>query len=319
MDEPLLRENEDRYTLFPIEHDDIWKLYKKQVACFWTTEEIDLSKDIKDWKALTENERYFIKMILGFFAGADGIVIDNLGVRFLSDVKCTELTFAYSIQLFIETIHSETYSLLIDTYIKDDEIKKKLFNSIKEFPCIEKKQRWALKWINSSASFSQRLVAFACVEGIFFSGSFCAIYWLKKRGLMPGLTFSNELISRDEGMHTDLACLVYSKLNNKLDKKVILNIVKDAVEIEKEFICDALPCKLIGMNADLMSDYIEFVADRLLVQLKNKKYYNKNNPFSFMELISLENKGNFFETKISAYAIDTNKRDEKIFNCEVEF
>lgn len=319
MNEPMLIENTKRFSLFPIQHDDIWKLYKKMVQSFWTAEEIDFKGDLRDWDTLTLDERYFIKMILAFFASADGVVMDNLGTRFLSEVKWMELTCAYSIQLFIEAIHSETYSLLIDKYIRNEREKKKLFNAVEHFPCVAKKQKWALKWIQSSKSFAERVVAFACVEGIFFSGSFCAIFWLKKRGLMPGLTFSNELISRDEGMHTELACLVYKKLLNKLDKETIYNIVREAVQIEKEFIIDALPCRLIGMNSDLMSQYIEFVADRIIVQLGYKKIYNKTNPFTFMELISLEQKGNFFETKISAYSIDTNVRNDDCFNCDTGF
>ena len=319
MEEPMLIENVSRFSLFPIVHNDIWKLYKKMVGCFWTPEEIDLSKDMKDWISLTNDERYFIKMILAFFASADGVVMDNLGTRFLSDVKWSELTCAYSIQLFIEAIHSETYSLLIDTYITEDEDKKELFNAIENFPCIERKQRWAMKWIQSSKSFAERVVAFACVEGIFFSGSFCAIFWLKKRGLMPGLTFSNELISRDEGMHTDLACLVYKNLVNKLDKETIYKIVREAVEAEKEFIIDALPCRLIGMNSDLMSQYIEVVADRIIMQLGYKSIYNKKNPFGFIELISLEQKTNFFESRNASYSLDTNVKNDDCFNCDVEF
>ena len=319
MNEPMLVENEDRFSLFPIEHNDIWKLYKKMVGSFWTPEEISFKGDREQWKNLTDDERYFIKMILAFFASADGVVMDNLGSRFLSEVKWSELTCAYSIQLFIEAIHSETYSLLIDTYITKEEEKNKLFKAIEHFPCIERKQRWAMKWIQSSKSFAERVVAFACVEGIFFSGSFCAIFWLKKRGLMPGLTFSNELISRDEGMHTDLACMVYKKLVNKLDKETIYKIVREAVSIEKEFIIDALPCRLIGMNSDLMSQYIEVVADRIIMQLGYKPIYNKKNPFSFIELISLEQKTNFFESRNSSYSIDTNVKDQDCFNCDVDF
>jgi len=315
--EPLLTENTNRFSLFPIQHDDIWKLYKKQVASFWTPEEVSFKGD--DWNELTLDEKYFIKMILAFFASADGVVMENLGTRFLSEVKNMELKCAYSIQLFIESIHAETYSLLIDKYIRNEIEKIKLFNAIEHFPCVERKQRWAIKWIQSSKSFAERVVAFACVEGIFFSGSFCAIFWLKKRGLMPGLTFSNELISRDEGMHTELACLVYKKLVNKLDNKTIYNIVREAVDIEKEFICDALPCRLIGMNAKLMAHYIEFVADRLLVQLGCNKIYNVNCPFDFMELISLEQKANFFESKVSAYSIDSNVKDDTCFNCDIRF
>ena len=299
MKEPLLTENENRYVMFPIEHADIWKSYKKQMDCFWRTEEIDLSKDMTHWDTLTDKEKYFIKMILAFFAASDGIVIENLGQRFMSEVQISEARAAYGFQLMMENIHSETYSLLIDTYIKDREEKSKMFNALENFPCIKKKADWSIKWINDKrSSFATRLVAFAIVEGIFFSGAFCSIYWLKKRGLMPGLTFSNELISRDEGMHTDFAVLLFSKLEKKPSKKKITTIFKEAVEIEKEFICDALPCKLIGMNSKLMSQYIEFVADRLIVQLGYEKIYNTNNPFDFMEMISLEGKTNFFEKEL---------------------
>jgi ribonucleoside-diphosphate reductase subunit M2 len=274
--EMLLTENENRYVMFPIVDDDIWKMYKKQMDCFWRAEEIDLSKDIKHWPTLTDNEQYFIKHILAFFAASDGIVIENLGQRFLSEVQLSEARAAYGFQLMMENIHSETYSLLIDTLVKEEREKTKLFEAINNFPCIKKKADWSIKWINDNrSSFATRVIAFACVEGIFFSGSFCSIYWLKKRGLMPGLTFSNELISRDEGMHTDFAVLLFSKLEKKPKKAKILDILKDAVEIEKEFICEALPCKLIGMNAKLMSEYIEFVADRLLVQLGCNKHYKK--------------------------------------------
>ena len=320
MNEPMLTENTNRYSLFPIQHDDIWKLYKKMVACFWSVEEISFKGDKNDWNnKLTEDERYFIKMILAFFSVADGVVMDNIGTRFLSDVKWMELTCAYSIQLFIEAIHSETYALLIDTYISEDVEKMKLFNAIDNFPCIERKQQWAIKWIESSSSFAERLVAFACVEGIFFSGSFCAIFWLKKRGLMKGLTFSNELISRDEGMHTDLACMIYKKLVNKIPKETIYKIVREAVIIEKSFIIDALPCRLIGMNSTLMKQYIEFVADRIINQLGYKKIYKVLCPFDFMELIALEQKGNFFETKISSYSIDTNKKEDDNSNFDAVF
>jgi len=302
--EPLLTENPNRYVLFPIQHSEIWTEYKKQVACFWTTEEIDLSKDLTDWNKLNEDERYFIKNILAFFAGSDGIVLENLGKRFLSEIQIPEARCAYGFQLMMENIHSETYSLLIDTLIKDPNEKNYLFNAINTIECVQKKAHWAIRWIDDEESnFATRLVAFACVEGIFFSGSFCAIYWLKKRALMPGLTFSNELISRDEGLHTDFACLLYSMLENKLSKAIVYEIIIDAVNIEKEFIIDSLPCRLIGMNSDMMSQYIEFVADRLLIQLGYSKIFNSENPFQFMELISLENKTNFFEKRVAEYSL----------------
>ena len=318
--EPLLTENPNRYVMFPLEDNSIWELYKKMFDCMWRAEEIDLSKDMKDWVNLKDEERYFIKMVLGFFAASDGIVLENLGMRFLSEVQLPEARAAYSFQMMIENVHSESYSLLIDTYIKDEKEKNKIFKSIEHFPSIKKKADWAIKWIQDKrSSFAARLVAFACVEGIFFSGSFCAIYWLKKRGLMPGLTFSNELISRDEGMHTDLACLLFSKLNNKLNKPKIREIVREAVEIEKEFICESLPCRLIGMNSDLMKQYIEFVADRLLVQLGCNKIYKVSCPFDFMELISLEQKTNFFESRNASYSLDSNKKNDDVFSFDAEF
>jgi ribonucleotide reductase beta subunit family protein with ferritin-like domain len=315
--EMLLTENENRYVMFPIVDDDIWKMYKKQMDCFWRAEEIDLSKDIKHWPTLTDNEQYFIKHILAFFAASDGIVIENLGQRFLSEVQLSEARAAYGFQLMMENIHSETYSLLIDTLVKEEREKTKLFEAINNFPCIKKKADWSIKWINDNrSSFATRLIAFACVEGIFFSGSFCSIYWLKKRGLMPGLTFSNELISRDEGMHTDFAVLLFSKLEKKPKKAKILDILKDAVKIEKEFICEALPCKLIGMNAKLMSEYIEFVADRLLVQLGCNKHYKTSNPFDFMEMISMEGKTNFFEKRVGDYSLSSGKKTEEAFSMD---
>ena len=315
--EPLLTENDNRYVMFPIVDADIWKMYKKQMDCFWRAEEIDLSKDIKHWPTLTDNEQYFIKHILAFFAASDGIVIENLGQRFLSEVQLSEARAAYGFQLMMENIHSETYSLLIDTLVKEEREKTKLFEAINNFPCIKKKADWSIKWINDNrSSFATRLIAFACVEGIFFSGAFCSIYWLKKRGLMPGLTFSNELISRDEGMHTDFAVLLFSKLEKKPKKSKILDILKDAVKIEKEFICEALPCKLIGMNAKLMSEYIEFVADRLLVQLGCNKYYKTSNPFDFMEMISMEGKTNFFEKRVGDYSLSSGKKNEEAFSME---
>ena len=315
--EMLLTENENRYVMFPIVDDDIWKMYKKQMDCFWRAEEIDLSKDIKHWPTLTDNEQYFIKHILAFFAASDGIVIENLGQRFLSEVQLSEARAAYGFQLMMENIHSETYSLLIDTLVKEEREKTKLFEAINNFPCIKKKADWSIKWINDNrSSFATRLIAFACVEGIFFSGAFCSIYWLKKRGLMPGLTFSNELISRDEGMHTDFAVLLFSKLEKKPKKSKILDILKDAVKIEKEFICEALPCKLIGMNAKLMSEYIEFVADRLLVQLGCNKHYKTSNPFDFMEMISMEGKTNFFEKRVGDYSLSSGKKTEEAFSMD---
>jgi len=320
VEEPLLKEDPNRYVLFPIQHDDIWKMYKKQMDCFWRAEEIDLSKDIDDWNKLTANEQYFIKMVLAFFAASDGIVLENLGMRFMSEVQPAEAKAFYSFQMMMENVHSETYSQLIDTYIKEPNEKKRLFEAIDNFECIKKKADWAIKWIQDQESnFARRLVAFACVEGIFFSGSFCAIYWLKKRGLMPGLTLSNQFISRDEGMHTDFAVLLYSKLLNKLSQEEIHKIIEEAVEIEKEFICDALPCRLIGMNATLMSQYIEFVADRLVVQLGYEKIYHSGNPFDFMEMISVENKSNFFETRVSEYSLSNKKVEEDTFDFEGGF
>tara|TARA_B110000908_G_C10198095_1_gene423957 strand:- start:412 stop:1386 length:975 start_codon:yes stop_codon:yes gene_type:complete len=315
--EPLLTENPNRFVMFPIEHDDIWKSYKQMMDCFWRAEEIDFSKDLKHWQTLNEKEQYFIKMILAFFAASDGIVLENLGARFLTEVQLPEARATYGFQLMMENVHSEVYSLLIDTYIKDSVEKSKLFNALDNFPCIKKKADWALKWIEDpDSSFAIRLVAFAAVEGIFFSGSFCSIYWLKKRGLMPGLTFSNELIARDEGMHTDFAVLLFNKLVNKPDDTVIYDLIKDAVRIEKEFICEALSCKLIGMNAKLMSQYIEFVADRLLVQLGFNKVWNTGNPFDFMEMISLSGKTNFFEKKVSEYSLSSDTKTNEAFSIE---
>ncbi|MCE2683428.1 MAG: ribonucleotide-diphosphate reductase subunit beta [Cryomorphaceae bacterium] len=300
--EPILESNNSRFVLFPIQHDDIWKFYKKAQASFWTAEEIDLSPDLVDWEnKLSDDERHFIKHILAFFAASDGIVNENLAEHFLSEVQYTEAKFFYGFQVAIENIHSETYSLLIDTYIKDSAEKTHLFNAIDTLDCVRKKAEWALRWIDKG-SYAERLVAFAAVEGIFFSGSFCSIYWLKKRGLMPGLSFSNELISRDEGLHCDFACLLYTKhLVNKLSKEQVKEIIMDAVTIEKEFITDALPVRLIGMNSDLMAQYIEFVADRLLVELGNEKVYNVSNPFDFMDMISIQGKTNFFEKRVGEY------------------
>lgn len=321
--EPLLRENKDRFVIFPIQHNDIWSFYKKHEASFWTAEEIDLSPDLVDWNSkLNDDERYFIKHILAFFAASDGIVNENLAENFLHEVQYPEARFFYGFQIMMENIHSETYSLLIDTLIKDPIEKDRLLHAIDTVPCVQKKAEWALRWI-SKGSFAERLIAFAAVEGIFFSGSFCSIFWLKKRGLMPGLSFSNELISRDEGLHCDFACLLYTKhLLNKLPKKTIETIIKDAVEIEKEFVTDALPVNLIGMNAKLMQQYIEFVADRLLVELGNEKVYNATNPFDFMEMISLQGKTNFFEKRVGEYqkaGVMNQDKSANTFTLDADF
>jgi ribonucleoside-diphosphate reductase beta chain len=320
--EPILAENKDRFVLFPIQHDDIWSFYKKAEASFWTAEEIDLSPDLIDWEnKLNDNERHFVKHILAFFAASDGIVNENLAENFLAEVQYTEAKFFYGFQVAIENIHSETYSLLIDTYIKDTAEKNYLFNAIDTLDCVRKKADWALRWIDKG-SFAERLIAFAAVEGIFFSGSFCSIFWLKKRGLMPGLSFSNELISRDEGLHCDFACLLYNNhLVNKLPQQQVVDIILDAVEIEKEFILDALPVKLIGMNSDLMSQYIEFVADRLLVELNCPKQFNVSNPFDFMDMISIQGKTNFFEKRVAEYqkAGVMNGKDNHTFSVDDDF
>lgn len=301
--EPLLKEDKSRFVLFPIQYNDIWEMYKKAEASFWTAEEIDLAHDHKDWEKLSSNERHFISHVLAFFAASDGIVNENLAMNFCSEVQSTEARCFYGFQIAIENIHSEVYSLLIDTYVKDQTEKANLLNAIDTVPCVQKKASWALKWCNRTySSFAERIVAFAAVEGIFFSGSFCSIFWLKKRGLMPGLSFSNELISRDEGMHCDFACLIYSKLVNKLPEQRIFDIIKEAVAIESEFVSDALPVELIGMNSALMSQYIQFCADRLLVALGCRKLYNATNPFDWMEMISLQGKTNFFEKRVSEYS-----------------
>jgi len=301
--EPLLDPSEDRFVIFPIRYPDIWAKYKQHMSVFWTPEEIDLSKDVSHWERLNDNERHFIKHILGFFAGSDGIVMENLAVRFTREVQIPEAKFFYGCQNLLEAVHSETYSLLIDTYITDPTEKSDLLRAIKTIPCVEKKAKWALEWIdNKDADFGTRLIGFAAVEGIFFSGAFCAIFWLKQRGIMPGLTLSNEFIARDEGIHTDFACLLYSKITNRLTKQKAHKIIREAVKIEKQFITKSLPCELIGMNADLMKQYIEFVADRLALQLGYPKIYSATNPFDFMERISLENKDNFFEKRVSTYA-----------------
>jgi ribonucleoside-diphosphate reductase subunit M2 len=320
MSREMLLTDDNRFVMFPIKDNAIWEMYKKSVDSFWRPEEIDLSKDINHWKILNDDEKHFIKMILAFFASSDGIVLENLAVRFMSEVKLAEARAFYGFQIAMENIHSETYSLLIDTLIKDDDEKHKLFNSIDNFPCIKKKADWAEKWIgDKKSSFATRLVAFACVEGIFFSGAFCSIFWLKTRGLMDGLAFSNELISRDEALHTEFAILLYSRLIQKLSKKKIQEIVKNAVEIEIEFICEALPCRLIGMNATLMEQYIKFVADRLVIQLGSEKIYNVENPFSFMEMISIDSKTNFFEKRVSEYALASKEKSDDIFDMLSEF
>lgn len=320
--EKILQENKDRFVLFPIKYHDIWEMYKKAESSFWTAEEIDLLQDLQDWNnKLNNDEKHFIKHVLAFFAASDGIVNENLAVNFLNEVQFPEARCFYGFQVMIENIHSETYSLLIDTYIKDPEEKDKLFHAIDTIPCVGKKAEWALRWIKNG-SFVERLIAFAAVEGIFFSGSFCSIFWLKKRGLMPGLSFSNELISRDEGLHCDFACLLYTRyIENKLPEETVKQIITDAVSIEKEFVVDAIPVKLIGMNADLMCQYIEFVADRLLVALGCSKVYNATNPFDFMEMISLQGKTNFFEKRVSEYkkaAVGT-KLEQNTFKLDEDF
>ena len=319
-DELLLEKSNNRFVLFPIKFHDIYEEYKKAESSFWTANEIDLSKDLNDWDKLNDNEKYFIKNIIGFFAGSDGIVMENLALRFLSEIEIPEVRAFYSYQIFNENVHSETYSLLIDTYIKDNEEKINIFNSIENIPCVAKKAKWAYKWIeNKNVNFATRLIAFAIVEGVFFSGSFCAIYWLKKRGLMPGLTFSNELISKDEGTHCYFACLLYSYIKNKIKPDIIHDIIQEAVEIEKEFITDSIPCALIGMNADLMKQYIEFVSDRLLVQLGYEKIWNSSNPFDFMEMISLRPKANFFELRVGEYSKSKISENSENFEINNDF
>lgn len=319
--EPILTENPNRFVLFPIEHNDIWQFYKQAEASFWTAEEIDLAQDSHDWiHKLNDNERHFVKHVLAFFAASDGIVNENLAENFVSEVQYTEAKFFYGFQIMMENIHSETYSLLIDTYIQEEDEKNFLFHAIDTLPCVTRKAEWALRWIKN-ASFAERLVAFAAVEGIFFSGSFCSIFWLKKRGLMPGLTFSNELISRDEGMHCDFACLLYNQhIVNKLPKERVIEIITEAVEIEKEFVTDAIPVDLIGMNSKLMRQYIEYVSDRLLLSLGCNRVYNSDNPFDFMDMISLQGKTNFFEKRVGDYqkaGIMTHKDEaEIVFDAE---
>jgi len=320
--EPILRENKDRFVVFPIKYDDIWKMYKQSEASFWTAEEIDLSQDIVDWEKLNKNERHFVKHVLAFFAASDGIVNENLATEFYDEVQYPEARCFYGFQIAVENIHSETYSLLIDTLVKDNEEKDGLFRAIDTVPCVTKKADWAIRWINDTDSFAERIVAFAAVEGIFFSGSFCSIFWLKKRGMMPGLTFSNELISRDEGLHTDFACLLYTNyIEKKLPEERVKQIIMDAVEIEKEFITDSLPVDLIGMNSRLMTQYIEFVADRLLISLGCSKAYGSANPFEWMELISLQGKTNFFEKRVGEYQKSgvTADKDNQVFRTDMDF
>tara|TARA_R110000772_G_scaffold49715_4_gene114461 strand:- start:926 stop:1879 length:954 start_codon:yes stop_codon:yes gene_type:complete len=317
MSDPILTESNNRLAIFPIQYNDIWSLYKKQSDCFWRAEEIDFRMD--KFEELSDGEKFFVSHILAFFAQSDGIVLENLASRFLVDVQIPEARSFYGFQIAMENIHGETYSLLIDSYIKDDAEKTKLLNGVDNFPCIKKKADWAMRWIGDGSSFATRLIAFAVVEGIFFSGAFCSIYWLKKRGLMPGLTFSNELIARDEALHCEFAVLLYSKLLDKISEVRISEIIMEAVEIEIEFICEALPCRLIGMNADNMTTYIKFVADRLAVQLGCKKIYHESNPFEFMELISVESKTNFFESRVSAYALADKTKAGDTFDLGDDF
>jgi ribonucleoside-diphosphate reductase beta chain len=318
--EVLLQENKERFVLFPIKYPKIWEMYKKAEASFWTAEEIDLSQDQKDWDKLNDGERYFITNVLAFFAASDGIVNENLAVNFMSEVQLPEARCFYGFQIMMENIHSETYSLLIDTYIKDSQEKSRLFNAIETVDCVKKKAAWAIRWIENG-SFAERLIAFAAVEGIFFSGSFCSIFWLKKRGLMPGLSFSNELISRDEGLHCDFACLLYGMLEQKLTVANLNEMITDAVKIEQEFVVSSLPVDLIGMNSKLMCQYIEFVADRLLVELGGQRIYNVSNPFDFMEMISLQGKTNFFEKRVAEYqkAGVMGKSEENVFKLDEDF
>lgn len=319
--EPLLKENPNRFVLFPIQHDEVWKMYKQALASIWTTEEIDLTADMADWQKLTPDEQYFIKHVLAFFAASDGIVNENLVLNFMREVQIPEARCFYGFQAAIENIHAETYSLLIDTYIKDPVEKDYLFNALQNLECVKKKGEWALRWIEDAPTFAHRLIAFAAVEGIFFSGSFCSIFWLKKRGLMPGLSFSNELISRDEGLHCDFACLLFSMLNERPAPSEVEKIIVEAVAYEKEFIMDALPVSLIGMNSQLMGEYIEFVADRLLLSLGNDKYFHTANPFPWMEMISLQGKTNFFEKRVGEYQKSgvMQNREHQVFSLDEEF
>ena len=318
MADPILTRDNSRFVLFPIQYNDIWELYKKQVDLFWRAEEIDLSKDLNDWNKLTVDEQHFISMVLAFFAGSDGIVLENLAGKFMTDVGIAEARAFYSFQIAMEQIHSQTYSVLIDTYVKDKERKDELFNAIDNFPCIQKKADWAKKYMEDGA-FETRLVAFACVEGIFFSGAFCSIFWLKKRALLPGLCFSNELISRDEGLHCEFAILLYSKLLVKMKPKLFEALVREAVEIELEFICEALPCRMLGMNCNMMQEYIKFVADRLCLQMGYDKLYNASNPFAWMELISVERKTNFFEARVAEYSMADVTKTVMDFDLDANF
>jgi ribonucleoside-diphosphate reductase subunit M2 len=316
--EPLLNADDSRFVMFPIKDQEIWEMYKKAEDCFWRAQEVDLSKDLAHWLSLTDNEKYFISMILAFFAASDGIVLENLGLRFMTEVQLAEAKAFYGFQIAIENIHSIMYSQLIETYISNNIEKNKLFNALDNFECIRKKADWAKKWIHDKKSdFATRLVAFACVEGIFFSGAFCAIFWIKKRGLMPGLTFSNELISRDEALHTEFAVLLYSYLQNKPSEETIISIVKEAVDIEKEFITESIPCNLIGMNNKLMNQYIEYVSDRLLSMFNIKPIYNSKNPFDWMEMISIQGKTNFFEKRVGEYSNKSNPNINNSYNFKL--
>jgi ribonucleotide reductase beta subunit family protein with ferritin-like domain len=318
--EMLLQKNESRYVLFPIVHHDIFEMYKKAESTFWRADEVDLGKDMSDWEELNDNERHFIKNVIGFFAGSDGIVMENLAQRFLREIEIPEVRNFYSYQIYNEAVHSLTYSLLIDTYVRDPDEKRKILNSIQTIPCVSKKAQWAQQWIeNKEVSFATRLVGFAIVEGIFFSGSFCAIYWLKKRGLMPGLTFSNELISRDEGLHCEFATLLYSKIKNRISQIQINEMINSAVKIEKEFVCDSIPVHLLGMNSDSMCTYIEFVANRLMSQLGYEKMYKAENPFEWMELISLRPKSNFFEVRVGEYVKSNVNEKSDVYEVTDDF
>jgi ribonucleotide reductase beta subunit family protein with ferritin-like domain len=319
--EPILEDNPNRFVILPIKYSDIWKMYKDQMACFWTAEEIDLAQDIRDWETLSSNEKHFIKHVLAFFAASDGIVLENLAQRFCTEIQIPEARCFYGFQMMMENIHSETYSLLIDTYITDAVEKDFLFKAVHNIPVVREKADWAMKWIGSDNTFAERLIGFAAVEGIFFSGSFCAIFWLKKRGKMPGLTFSNELISRDEGMHTDFACLLYKHLVNKISNERIIGIIDNAVQIELGFVKDSLPVELIGMNSSLMGQYIKFVADRLLYSLGVPKYYDVENPFEWMDMISLQGKTNFFEKRVAEYqkAGVGQTKEDKVFTLDADF
>jgi ribonucleoside-diphosphate reductase subunit M2 len=318
--EEILKPSESRYTMFPIQHNDVWELYLKSVDCMWKHQDIDLSKDLKDWKVLNKDEQHFIKMILAFFSSSDGLIIENLSQRFLNEVQVSEIKAFYAFQNFMENVHSTTYSLLIETYVQDPIEKDNLFKAAQVYPCIKLKSDWGKKWINDHrSSFSTRLIAFAIIEGLFFSSSFAAIFWIKQRNILPGLCLSNEYISRDEGLHVEHAVLLYSKLKRRVSKKKFNEIMKEAVDIEIDFICNAIPCRLIGMNSDLMTEYIKFVSDRLCLQLGYDKIYNAANPFAFMELISLEKKTNFFEHRVSEYALADKTKGDDIFEMNCDF